>query len=377
MGTSRRTFLNYSCASIALATPGISLAAESAPPKILMNPPYRRIATEEAWVSEGVRKGFYDILKAGAVDEPGFKAMGAFIYGRGEDSPIVSALSDIGANRIAAMDELGIHMQVLSLTAPGVQVFDASTATALAIDSNDQLVESVAKYPDRLAGLAAVPPQDPAAAAREIDRAINTLGLNGVIISSHTKGEYLDKEKYWEIFEAAEAADAAIYLHPRTPSPDMLQPYLERGLEMAILGFGAEVALHVVAMITNGVFDRFPDLKLVIGHAGEGLPYWLYRIDYMQKNVREASDRNVKLKALPSDYFKKNIFITSSGVAWEPAILFAQQNLGVSQVMYAMDYPYQAKAKEVAISDHFNMSKSDKKSFFQSNAERVFNLKST
>jgi 5-carboxyvanillate decarboxylase len=375
MSTSRRKFLKFSGASLALAAPGMSVVAESAPRGIIADPPYRRIATEEAWISEGVRKGFYDLLNEGAVDEPGFKAMGRFIYGRGAESPIVSALTDIGANRIAAMDELGIHMQVLSLTAPGVQVFDAQTAIALAVDSNDQLVESVRRYPDRLAGLAAVPPQDPAAAAKEIERAINRLGLNGVIISSHTKGEYLDKEKYWDIFEAAEAADAAIYLHPRTPSPDMLQPYLARGLEMAILGFGAEVALHVVAMITNGVFDRFPKLKLVIGHAGEGLPYWLYRIDYMQKNVREASGRGLQLKSLPSDYFKTNIFITSSGVAWEPAILFAQEILGVSQVMYAMDYPYQAKAAEVAISDHFDMSDADKIAFFQSNAERVFRLR--
>jgi 5-carboxyvanillate decarboxylase len=373
MQTSRRKFLQYSCASLAVATPGFSASA----PSIIANPPYRRIATEEAWLSEGVRDGFYELIESGAADEPGFGAMGRFIYGGGTDSPIVKSLSDIGAGRVAAMDELGIHMQVLSLTAPGVQVFDAERATALAIDSNDQLVESIASHPDRFAGLAAVPPQNPSAAAKEIDRAINKLGLNGVIISSHTKGEYLDKEKYWEIFEAAESAGAAIYIHPRTPAPAMLQPYLERGLEMAILGFGAEVALHVVALITAGVFDRFPNLKVVIGHAGEGLPYWLYRIDHMQKNVRERSDRFVKLKLRPSDYFKRNIFITSSGVAWEPAILFAQKVLGVSQVMYAMDYPYQARAEEVAASDHFDMNAAVKKSFFQTNAERVFRLKRT
>jgi 5-carboxyvanillate decarboxylase len=356
-----------------MTAPGISMA--SAPATIVEDPPYRRIATEEAWVSEGIRNGFYKLIADGAIGEPGFKSMGGFIYGRGSDSPLVAALSDIGAGRVAAMDALGIDMQVLSLTAPGVQVFDAQTATRLAIESNDQLAESIAKFPDRLAGLAAVAPQDPAGAAREISRAIDTLGLNGVILNSHTRGEYLDDTKYWDIFEAAEAADAAIYLHPRTPSPQMLQPYLKRGLEMAILGFGAEVALHVVALITSGVFDRFPGLKLVIGHAGEGLPYWLYRIDYMQQNVRQASGRARKLKALPSDYFKSNIFITSSGVAWEPAILFAQQVLGVSQVLYAMDYPYQASAEEVAISDNFDMSDADKKEFFQLNAERIFKLK--
>jgi 2,3-dihydroxybenzoate decarboxylase len=375
MRTTRRTFLQFSSASLTLAAPGMAWAAQSATPKIVANPPYRRIATEEAWISEGVLEGYQKFLADGAVNEPGFHSMGRFIYGRDVDSPLVSSLADIGDIRIAAMDELGIDVQVLLLTAPGVQVFDAPTASALAIDSNDQLAEAIGRHPERLAGLAAVAPHDPAGAVREIERAIGTLGLNGVVINSHTKGEYLDDKKYWEILEAAEAADATIYIHPRTPSPAMLQPYLERGLDMAILGFGAEVALHIVALITSGAFDRFPDLKIVIGHAGEGLPYWLYRIDYMQQHVREASGRAPKLEKRPSDYMKSNIFITSSGVAWEPAIKFAQQVLGVSQVLYAMDYPYQADAAEVAISDHFDMNDADKKAFFQTNAERIFKLK--
>lgn len=374
MSVSRRRFLRYSIAALALSGTGKSLAEQAAAPSKLENPPYKRIATEEAWVSNGVRAAYAEFLADGAPGEPGFRSMGGAIYGGGTSSRLVSALADIGAGRIAAMDELGIDTQVLSLTAPGVQVFDAETATSLAIESNDQLAEAIRKYPDRFAGLAAVAPQDPGRAAQEIDRSINSLGLNGIVINSHTKGEYLDDEKYWAIFEAAEAADAAIYIHPRTPAPAMLQPYLERGLELAILGFGAEVALHVVALITNGVFDRFPDLKLVIGHAGEGLPYWLYRIDYMQRRYREAVTGAKKLEALPSEYMKSNVFITSSGVAWEPAILFAQKELGVGRVMYAMDYPYQANVDEVAASDHFAMDDATKLAFFQTNAERVFKM---
>lgn len=372
MPASRRHFLQYSLASLALAATANRSSAQTLTK--LENPPYKRIATEEAWVSQGVRDAYAELLADGAPGEPGFKAMGGAIYGGGASSRLVRLLADIGTERIAAMDELGIDMQLLSLTAPGVQVFDADTATALAIESNDQLIEAIRAHPDRFAGLTAVAPQDPARAAKEIDRGINSLGLHGIIINSHTKGEYLDDEKYWEIFEAAEAADAAIYIHPRTPSPAMLQPYLDRGLELAILGFGAEVALHVVALITNGVFDRFPRLKIVIGHAGEGLPYWLYRIDYMQRNYREAVTGARKIGRLPSEYLKSNVFITSSGVAWEPAILFAQQELGVSQVMYAMDYPYQVNVNEVAASDHFDMDDATKKAFFQLNAERVFHL---
>jgi 5-carboxyvanillate decarboxylase len=154
----------------------------------------------------------------------------------------------------------------------------------------------------------------------------------------------------------------------------MLKPDLDRGLDQAILGFGADVALHVVALITAGVFDEFPDLRVVIGHAGEGLPYWLYRIDVMQARVREPTGAR-KLDRKPSDYFRSNISITSSGMAWEPAILFAQEVLGSSQVLYAMDYPYQATRDEVEASDAFDMSASEKFAFFQGNAERVFGLR--
>lgn len=334
---------------------------------------YRRIATEEAWLSRDILDAYRDLLAAGAPEEPGFAAMGGFLYSRGDDSPLVASLLDVGEQRIARMDELGIDLQLLMLTAPGVQVFDAATATELAAASNDEVAAAVSARPDRFAALAAFAPQDPRGAALEIERAVQRLGLHGVVVNSHTRGEYLDLPKYRVIFEAAEANGAAIYIHPRTPAPSMLEPYLARGLDQAILGFGAEVALHTVALITAGVFDDFPRLKLVIGHAGEGLPYWLYRIDTMQERVREPGGAR-KLDRRPSDYFRSNISITSSGVAWEPAIRFARDVLGPTQVMYAMDYPYQASREEVLASDAFEMSAADKRAFFQTNAERVFGL---
>lgn len=335
--------------------------------------PYRRIATEEAWLSRDILAAYGRLLDAGAPGEPGFRAMGGFLFTRGTDSPLIDSLLDLDDGRIRRMDSLGIDVQLLMLTAPGVQVFDAAEAAALAAASNDEVADAVRRRPGRFAALAAVAPQDPAGAARELERAVASLGLNGVVINSHTRGEYLDDPSYWEIFEAAEANDAPIYIHPRTPAPSMLEPYVSRGLDQAILGFGAEVALHVVALITAGVFDEFPRLKVVIGHAGEGLPYWLYRIDTMQVRVREPGGAR-RLDRLPSDYFRSNIYITSSGVAWEPAILFAQEVLGPRQVMYAMDYPYQASHAEVEASDAFDMSAADKLAFFEGNARRVFGI---
>ena len=273
------------------------------------------------------------------------------------------------------MDATGIDRQLLLITAPAVQAFrDPAEALDVARSSNDEVSEACRKYPDRFSALAAVPPQDPAAAAKEMDRAMNTLGLNGVVINSHTHGEYLDDPKFWAIFEAAEALDAAIYIHPQSPPPNMVTEFAKRGLEGAVMGFQVDVALHTVALILAGVFDRFPKLKLVIGHGGEGLPFWLFRLDYQQKVILE--NRGYKLKHPISEYLKRNVFMTTSGMGWEPAILFCQQVMGVDNILYAMDYPYEFNSEEVVATDNLPISDADKKKLFQTNAERVFNLKS-
>lgn len=378
MNTTRRSLLTAMLASAAVlrAAPSAAQAGASrrAPDEpIPKNPAYRRIATEEAWTTAEIADEYMRFLATDPIDEPGFVALGGRYYARGANSPLLASMLDIGAGRIEAMDRLGIDMQLLLLTAPGVQVFDPDTAVALAANSNDQLAEAVRAHPDRLAGLAAVAPQDPARAAKEIERAVGSLGLKGIVVNSHTKGEYLDDQKFWEILEAAEASEAPLYIHPRNPAPAMLEPYLSRRLEAGILGFTADVALHTIAMITAGVFDRFPRLKLVIGHGGEGIPYMLYRIDYMQRTVREGRGA-LKLDKLPSDYMKENVYITTSGMAWEPAIVFAQSILGVDHVLYAMDYPYQADPAEVLAMDALAISDADKKRFFETNAVRLFSL---
>ncbi len=330
---------------------------------------YKRIATEEAWISRETMEGYRKLLAGKSLNDPGFESQwGGYFSGT---SRLLERLLDIGDNRIRDMDAAGIDVQILSLTAPGVQVFDAATATRLSISSNDEAAEAVRRHPDRFRALAAVAPQDPKAAAREIQRARQQLHFNGVIINSHTMGEYLDDRKFWEIFEAAEAHDMPIYLHPQTPSPAMIKPYLDRGLERAILGFAHEVSVHLLGIITNGVFDRFPKLKIVVGHGGEGLPFMLYRIDYMYLNARFKLP---KTQLKPSEYMRRNVYITSSGLAYAPAITLAQRELGMDRVLYAMDYPYQYDIDEVHYSDAFPLSPGEKKMFFQTNAEKVFNL---
>jgi len=333
---------------------------------------YKRIATEEAWAPAELLDSYRSMAASRSIDDPGFIALWSRLGARGLLS---ERLADIGDRRIADMDASGIDLQILSLTSPGVQVFDAATATALASSTNDQVAEAVRTYPTRFAALAAVAPQDPRAAAREADRAVRRLGLKGLIINSHTRGEHLDDPKFWDIFEAAEALEVPIYLHPQAPPPQMAGPYVEKGLEGALWGFGAETGFHLLAILRSGALDRFPNLRIVVGHGGEALPFWLYRLDYMNRTarpfIRSGADR---LNRTLSEYMRENVYVTTSGMAWAPVITFVQSVLGVDRVLYAMDYPYQFEPDEVTATDNVPISDADKKKLFQTNAEKVFRL---
>jgi 5-carboxyvanillate decarboxylase len=339
---------------------------------------YLRIATEEAFATRDQLDLYRKLLASGGPVDPGFESLWGFYLRSPSDRAklIIERLQDLGPRRIADMDASGIDKQIISLTGPGTQVFDAPTAVALARSSNDELAAAVRVHPTRFAGLAACAPQDPKAAAKEIERGVKSLGLKGVIINSHTHSEYLDDEKFWDIFEAAEALDAPIYLHPSGCSKDMIKPFLDAGLDGAVYGFACETGLHMLRIIVGGVFDRFPKLKMVIGHCGEALPFWAYRIDYMH-GATFASKRYPFLKQLqkkPSEYLRENVYVTNSGVAWKPAIMLCHEVMGPEHTLYAMDYPYQFVPEEVTVSDNLPMSAADKKAYFQTNAERLFKL---
>jgi 2,3-dihydroxybenzoate decarboxylase len=340
--------------------------------------PYRRIATEEAWISPELLALYQKMLRDGSSNDPGFDSLWRH-YGLGMSERCVNVrerMLDIGERRIDDMDVAGIDMQLLLLTTPGVQLLDAETAIGLAAASNDQVSAAVHKHPSRFAALAAIAPQAPHAAAKELERAVTRLKLKGAVINSHSRGAYLDDQKFWPVFEAAESLNVPIYIHPNTPPPDMIGPLLARGLDGAIYGFAVECGMHLLTIMTSGVFDRFPKLQMVFGHLGEGLPFWLFRLDFMHR-AQVSTKRYECLKPLKrkiSDYMRENVYYTTSGMAWEPAIMFTRSVVGSERVLYAMDYPYQYVPEEVAAMERMPLTDQDKKAFFQSNAETVFRL---
>lgn len=276
------------------------------------------------------------------------------------------------------MDIRGIDRQVLALTAPATNALrDPDRAVMVAQTANDRLADACRKYPDRFSGMAACAVQVPDVAAVEIERCVTKLGFTAVVINSHILGEYLDNPKFSAVLEAAEALDVPIYIHPNTPPANMIGPMLESGLDGALFGFGVETGMHALRVITSGVLDRFPKLQIILGHMGEALPYWLYRLDFMhQAGVRAGRYECMKplKKDKVSNYLRENFHFTNSGMAWEPAIKFAQQVIGEDRVLYAMDYPYQCPVEEVSYLDAMDMPIETKRKFFQTNAEKLFKL---
>jgi 5-carboxyvanillate decarboxylase len=339
--------------------------------------PYLRIATEEAFAPPQMLDIYRRLLGKPGVD-PGFEGLMGFYMRSPSDRAqhIMRCLGDMDEIRLAHMDASGIDMQVLALTSPGVQVMDKDEAVSFSKIANDYLADAIRRHPTRFAGMIAVAPQDPQAAAREIERGVRELGMHAVVINSHTQGEYLSDPKFWDIFAAAEAFDTPIYLHPNSLPANMIGSFQDCGLDGAIYGFGVETGLHAMRIITAGVFDRFPKLRMILGHMGEALPFWAYRLDYMHRaTVRSQRYDSVKpLKKKPSDYLREHFYITNSGVAWEQAIRFTQEFMGPERVLYAMDYPYQYAVDEVSMLDAMAISDAHKRMFFQTNAQNVFKI---
>lgn len=298
------------------------------------------------------------------------------IRGEGDAGPVpphVRAMLDVGEGRLRAMDAARVDMHVLSLGTPGVQDFETSTAIALARVVNDRLSAIVRSHPDRFAGLATFAPQDPQAAARELERAVRTLGLRGALFNSHTNGEYLDDAKFWAIFEAAEALQIPLYLHPRDPSPSLGGPALSIPGFRVGWTFSVEAASHALRLISAGVFDRFPKLQIILGHLGETLPFIVSRLDERYR-VESAGWGDRKLRRLPSEYLRENFYFTTSGMnVWSP-LRATIEAVGIERVLFAIDYPFEDQTRAVQSIEAAPLNPDDRRMIFESNARRIFGL---
>lgn len=289
---------------------------------------------------------------------------------------VLDRLEDV-EERLREMDRLGIELAVLSLASFGVQdVPEPERAVARAREANDALAEIVAARPDRFAGFAALPMQDPAAAAEELERAVRELGLRGALVNGYSSlgdletGVYYDDERYLPFWERLESLGVPFYLHPRNPLPGQRRIYEGRS---ELLGptwaFAVETGTHALRLITSGLFDRFPGLTIVLGHLGEFLPFALPRLEQRLSHLP-----HVVLEKPATQYLRDNFYVTTSGNNHTASLIGILLELGADRLLFAADYPFEEMADGAEWFDSVPISERDRLKIGRTNAERLLGL---
>jgi 2,3-dihydroxybenzoate decarboxylase len=301
--------------------------------------------------------------------DPEMKRLGS---GPGASPDIVERLDDLGALRLREMDESGIDFQVLSHSIPGLQGVDAATGVPLARRVNDRLAETVRAHPDRFAGFAALPTAAPREAADELERAVTRLGFKGAMINGLTQGVFHDDERFWPIYERAAALDVPIYIHPALPQPAVIEAYYKDyaqkhpGLLRAGWGFNVETATQGIRFVLSGVFDAHPGLKVILGHLGEGLPFYLWRISHgLRQSMSEKTFREV---------FCEHFWITTSGFFSDPALVCCMMEMGIDRILFSVDYPFMDNPPGAEWIKTLPLSAEDTEKLLNGNTRRLLKL---
>ena len=287
------------------------------------------------------------------------------------------ALLEVGEERLKSMDDAGIDVQILSHGAPSTQRMEAATAVTVAKAANDRLKEICDAHPDRLAGFAQLPTADPAATADELSRSVNELGMKGAMIHGLVlidgQWHFPDHEMFWPIYERAVDLNVPIYLHPANVHPTVAECYLNDyaeafpGLMNAGWGFTLETATIGIRMVLSRVFEKLPDLQIILGHLGETLPFLMWRIDLA---LNRPGNDGVAFR----DVFTSNFHITTSGFFSDPALLCCIQEMGTDRILFAIDYPFAPNAPGPKWMERLMLNADDKAKILHGNAEKLLGM---
>ena len=291
-----------------------------------------------------------------------------------------SRLLDIQEKRISFMDEYGVEMMVLSLNAPAIQAIpDPHLADEMAQKSNDFLAAEIQKCPDRFAGLAALPMQDAEAAILELERCVKDLGFVGVLVNGFSQisdpdtAVYLDLEQYRPFWQKVEQLEMPFYLHPRNPLSIHAQIYDGHPWLLGpTWAFGQETAVHALRLICSGLFDDCPNLKIILGHMGEGLPFSMWRVD--NRNAWVGEPPAYPAKKLVSEYFLRNFHITTSGNFRTQALIDTMLEIGSDRILFSTDYPFEDVGHASLWFDKAEISENDRLKIGRTNAVDLFKL---
>lgn len=285
---------------------------------------------------------------------------------------------DVMELRLPLMDEHGIELTILSLNAPAIQAIpDVAEAVELARRANDDMAEQIQGRLDRFRGFAALPMQDPEAASEELTRCVNDLGFKGSLVNGFSQRDVADSAIYYDIPEfrpfwaRVEELGMPFYLHPRLQIQTRAQLYEGHPwLYAPAWDFAAQTSVHALRLICSGLFDEFPNIKLVLGHLGERIPFDLWRLDNMMKK----QDRRYAAKRPIGDYFRENFHLTTSGQFGEPAFHCSLAEMGVDHIMFSIDYPFEEMAPGAAWFDTTELSDADRLRIGRTNAIELFKL---
>jgi 2,3-dihydroxybenzoate decarboxylase len=348
---SRRNFIRKSVETVSVVAIGNEMVSHAEPA-----PVFRVIAIEEAFSVPGVTP-------------PLSKTVIPLRDEVFEDW--TRRLPDVAEIRLADMDANGVDMQVLSLMS-GVEVIpDPAQAVAVARQVNDYLAEAVAAHPTRFAGFAALPLQDPAASVVELRRAVEDLGLKGVLHNSHVLGHYLDEPQFRPVWAELERLGVTLYLHPAMVPAEILHVYDGQPvIGGPTWGWTAATGAHALRLIYGGVFDEFPGVSVTLGHMGELLPFQMSRLD--SRYYTAPTDRRPPHP--PSYYLRHNVYVTTSGFFSHSALRAATRAVGIDRVLFAIDYPFESSADAVEFLRTAPYTKSNLGRIAHGNAERILRL---
>jgi gamma-resorcylate decarboxylase len=290
-------------------------------------------------------------------------------------------LLDFQDQRLRLMDASGVEIMIASLNAPAIQaIANVEQAAQLARQANDVLAQEVAKRPDRFVGVAALPMQDPDLATQELQRCIGDLGFKGALVNGYSQAQesnkviHYDLPQYRPFWRAVAGLDVPFYLHPRPPMPGVSSLYDGHSwLFGPTWSFAAETALHALRLIGSGLFDELPRLQIILGHLGEGLPFYLWRIDN-RNNWMKAAHKYAAQKRV-ADYFRANFHLTTSGHFSTPALIDAIAEIGADRVMFSVDYPFEDFSDAADWFDNAGISEADRVAIGRSNAMKLFRLR--
>ncbi len=328
----------------------------------------RLITVEEHFISPAINEKIKTIFEERA--KKGLKVP-PLAYGH-----IAPGSTELGAERVAHMDALGIDAQIVSYANKIPATLEPDVSVELCRAVNNEMAEKAAAYPGRFYLFAHLPLGDGKEAAKELERCVKELGFAGAMLSGHYHGLPYDDELYFPIFAKAQELDVPIYLHPSILEPSVAKTYYtgpwSDSASLMLAGFGIgwhyDVGMQVVRMMLAGVFDRLPDLKIMIGHWGEVVSFYMYRLD-------EIPQEHTGLKKNFSDYFKKNIYVNPSGMLYAEQFRYCLSTFGADHITWGEDYPYRRKENIRSFLEEFDLPDADKEKIAHGNIEKLLHIK--